>query len=86
MCRVYVGDELPKREILNEDQNQNVPFSKVHHHPQHLDPILIVPRVFAALGSNIDIAPTFIDIAGLPPNPEHVPWTMLCSCSDMLCT
>eukprot|EP00041_Stephanoeca_diplocostata_P016366 m.321999 g.321999 ORF g.321999 m.321999 type:complete len:588 (-) comp20343_c0_seq1:248-2011(-) len=24
-----------------------------------------------ALGSNIDIAPTFIDIAGLPPNPEH---------------
>jgi N-acetylglucosamine-6-sulfatase len=24
-----------------------------------------------ALGSNIDIAPTFIDIAGLPPHPEH---------------
>ena len=24
-----------------------------------------------SLGSNIDIAPTFIDIAGLPPNPEH---------------
>jgi len=24
-----------------------------------------------ALGSNIDIAPTFIDIAGLSPNPEH---------------
>lgn len=27
--------------------------------------------MLSALGSNIDIAPTFIDIAGLPPNPEH---------------
>lgn len=27
--------------------------------------------MLTALGSNIDIAPTFIDIAGLPPNPEH---------------
>ena len=24
-----------------------------------------------ALGANIDITPTFIDIAGLPPHPEH---------------
>jgi hypothetical protein len=24
-----------------------------------------------ALGANIDVTPTFIDIAGLPPHPEH---------------
>jgi arylsulfatase A-like enzyme len=27
--------------------------------------------VLSALGSNIDIGPTLLDVAGLPPNPAH---------------